>query len=119
MLPATSSSVRVPLKKRLNLSSQDIERDFTSSLRGNILPRGLSRSALYSAMAWFLPTVTSIHADNGFGPRIYIYTRSSLELALRYPGAQGALMVFQTPDFRDLNEAPLCTVLPREGGHLV
>ncbi|PKX92173.1 uncharacterized protein P174DRAFT_514521 [Aspergillus novofumigatus IBT 16806] len=68
---------------------------------GNLLFRGLSRLALHSAMAWFLPTVNSNHADNEFGPGIY--TTPSLELALKYAGVQGALMVFQNPDFRTLN----------------
>ncbi|GFF49845.1 hypothetical protein IFM51744_07188 [Aspergillus udagawae] len=96
--PPQVLSVSVPLKARLK---QDIERDFTGSLGGNLLFRGLSRLALYSAMAWFLPTVNSNHADNEFGPGIY--TTPSLELALEYAGVQGALMVFQNPDFRTLN----------------
>ncbi|GFF96329.1 hypothetical protein IFM61606_03222 [Aspergillus udagawae] len=96
--PPQVLSVSVPLKARLK---QDIERDFTGSLGGNLLFRGLSRLALYSAMAWFLPTVNSNYADNEFGPGIY--TTPSLELALEYAGVQGALMVFQNPDFRTLN----------------
>ena len=52
-------------------------------------------------MACFLPTVNANHADNEFGPGIY--TTPSLELALGYARVQGALMVFQNPDFRTLN----------------
>jgi hypothetical protein len=40
--------VKVPRK---DFSSEDIEREFTSSLRGNLLFSCLSRLALYSAIA--------------------------------------------------------------------
>ncbi|RHZ72602.1 hypothetical protein CDV55_104846 [Aspergillus turcosus] len=98
--PQQVLSARVTQKKHTRLC-QELELVFTSSLGGNLLFRGLSRSALNSAMAWFLPTVNSSHADNEFGPGIY--TTPSLERALRYTGAQGALMVFQNPDFQRLN----------------
>ncbi|CAG8909274.1 unnamed protein product [Penicillium egyptiacum] len=52
-------------------------------------------------MAFFVPTITSGNSDNEFGPGIY--TTSSLSHALRYVGRQGALMVFQNPDFQNLN----------------
>ncbi|KAH2547417.1 hypothetical protein KXW12_005791 [Aspergillus fumigatus] len=99
--PPRVLSARITLKARWKLSCQNIERDFTDSLGGNLLFRGLSRRALYSAMACFLPTVNANHADNEFGPGIY--TTPSLELALGYARVQGALMVFQNPDFRTLN----------------
>lgn len=98
--PRQLRSVKLPLQKRLQHTCQIIERDFTNSLGGDILFRGLSRLALYSAMARFLPTINSNHADNEFGPGIY--TTPSLELAIRYAGAQGAIMVFQSTDFQDL-----------------
>ncbi|KAH1486809.1 hypothetical protein KXV92_006248 [Aspergillus fumigatus] len=99
--PPRVLSARITLKARWKLSCQNIERDFTDSLGGNLLFRGLSRRALYSAMACFLPTVNANHADNEFGPGVY--TTPSLELALGYARVQGALMVFQNPDFRTLN----------------
>ncbi|KAH1543020.1 hypothetical protein KXX57_005958 [Aspergillus fumigatus] len=99
--PPRVLSARITLKARWKLSCQNIERDFTDSLGDNLLFRGLSRRALYSAMACFLPTVNANHADNEFGPGIY--TTPSLELALGYARVQGALMVFQNPDFRTLN----------------
>ena len=99
--PRQVFSVKVTQLKRAQQTCQKIERDFTSSLSGDVLFRGLSRLALSSTMAWFLPTVNSNHADNEFGPGIY--TTPSLELALRYAGVQGALMVFHNPDFQNVN----------------
>jgi hypothetical protein len=99
--PQQVLSARVTQKKRTHLTCQELERGFTSSLGERLLFRGLSRSALNCAMARFLPTVNSNHTDHEFGPGIY--TTPSLERALRYTGAQGALMVFQNPDFQRLN----------------
>lgn len=88
-------------KKRAHLTCQELEREYTSSLGGHLLFRGLSRLALNSAMAWFLPAVSSSRADNEFGPGIY--TTPSLEQALDYAGPEDAIMVFQNPDFQRLN----------------
>jgi hypothetical protein len=56
-------------------------------------------------MLFFIPVIASSNNDNEFGPGIY--TTTSLKHALNYAAIQGALMVFQNPEFRNLNVSEL------------
>lgn len=62
--------------------------------------RGLSLHALELSMAFFVPDVLSVNKTNELGPGIY--TTTNFDYAKAYAGAMGAIMVFQKPDFRDL-----------------
>lgn len=100
-LPQQLLCVRLRHEKKVARQARNIERDFTLPFGGNLLYRGLSRDALISSMALFLPVISRANADNEFGPGVY--TTTSLEHALRYTGGQGALLVFQNPDFQALD----------------
>jgi len=101
-LPPRIQSTRISWNSRL---ARDIERDFTRGLGGNLLFRALSREAVFQSMIFFAPVIASTNTDNEFGPGIY--TTTSLEHSLRYASIQGALMVFQNPDFRNLRVSEL------------
>lgn len=62
--------------------------------------RGLSRSALTSTLAFFIPILTTKSQDNEFGPGIY--TANKLEHVLDYCGISGTIMVFKSPNLREL-----------------
>lgn len=104
-LPRQVHSARVSWTKNSARLARDIERDFTRALRGNLLYRALPTEALFSSMLFFIPVIASSNNDNEFGPGIY--TTTSLEHALNYAAIKGALMVFQNPDFRNLNVSEL------------
>ncbi|KAJ5748244.1 uncharacterized protein N7511_009940 [Penicillium nucicola] len=104
-LPRQFRSARVPWMKNGARLAQNIERDFTRALGGDLLYRALSTEALFSSMPFFAPVITTSNVDNELGPGIY--TTPSLEHALRYAPLHGALLVFENPDFRNLDVSGL------------
>lgn len=62
--------------------------------------RGLSLYALELSMVFFVPVIQSANKTNELGPGIY--TTTNFNYAKAYAGAMGAIMVFQKPEFRDL-----------------
>ncbi|KAL1988915.1 hypothetical protein VTN96DRAFT_6904 [Rasamsonia emersonii] len=61
---------------------------------------GLSLSTLELCLAFFVPFIKASSLDNEFGPGIYV--TSNMEVAKDCAGSNGAIMVFQKPDERDL-----------------
>lgn len=51
-------------------------------------------------MSFFIPVISSNAIGNEFGPGIY--ASNDFELAARYAGPNGAIMVFRDPDLSDL-----------------
>jgi hypothetical protein len=103
--PQQARSMRNSFNRNIARLTQNIERDFTRHLGDNLLFRGLSRKALFSSMLFFVPVISSANSDNEFGPGIY--TTPSLEHALQYTASQGAVLVFQNPNFQNLNVSEL------------
>lgn len=91
-----------------------IEQKITSSLGGQLLFRGMSRRALACWVALVTPTVNANNFDNELGPGVY--TSPSLSTAINYAGLKVVVLVFQDPDFRQLEiREPTARTIPQEG----
>lgn len=62
--------------------------------------RGLFLSTLELCLAFFAPFTKANSLDKEFGPGIYV--TSNIEVAKNHARSNGAIMVFQKPDERDL-----------------
>lgn len=67
----------------------------------NLWFRGMSFSTLVPSLAFFIPVLHSQNIENEFGPGIY--ATNSFRYALDYAGNNGAVMVFQAPDLRNID----------------
>ncbi|KAJ5894901.1 hypothetical protein N7495_006592 [Penicillium taxi] len=98
-LPSHIEVAKLP-KMKGSGKTVDTIRQYSQSLGGNLIFRVVTRPALASLMAFFIPTLSSNAYDNEFGPGIY--ASNSLDWVLKFGRRAGALMIFKNTDFRGL-----------------
>ncbi|OJJ45692.1 hypothetical protein ASPZODRAFT_17140 [Penicilliopsis zonata CBS 506.65] len=101
-LPNIVKSVKVKWERRPEKFLRKIEEIAPDLLEGhNVWLRGLSRTALMCTLAFLIPSVSDKAFQTEFGPGFY--TTNDMKYAFDYCSRNGAMMVFQNPDLRNLN----------------
>ena len=95
--------IHVKWQKSLEKFITAVDKAFDGSLRNRpgLFFCGLSLKAMALSLTFFLPVIDSQSVDNEFGPGIY--TSESFELAYSYAQPNGAIMIFDNLDVRDMN----------------
>lgn len=102
-LPETVRALRLKWNKNFTKIATAANKVFEENFlqQSGVQFRGLSLKTLAFSMSTFLPVIYTGTMDNEFGPGIY--TTEEFDIACRFAGPNGAIMIFKDVDQRELN----------------
>lgn len=99
--PRSVRVLKIKHKKDEQTWVTDAKHENDDFLAGDgLLFRGVSLYGLEQCLSFFMPVFNGVNHTNEFGPGIYV--TPSLAYAKRYAGRKGAVLVFRSPDLRNL-----------------